>query len=200
MPKQELFSYIAAFISIMLAIALTDMVQSTHRLLRDRARVRWDFLAPLLAAWVLLWVVSEFFSLLYDARYPRLTFYGLLGLLAVPGLSALLAFAVLPDEVPQAGLDLRKFYEDNLSYLVVLLVAVQVADVGRVRVYAMHYNGFQRIEPWYPLIAMWGVYFALLALMFFNRRRWVQGAALIGLFVLGHFGFGSGVVEVLPDA
>ena len=199
MQKSDLFAYIAAFISIMLAIALTDMVQSVHRLLRDRARVRWDVLTPLLAVWVFMWVVSEFFSLLFDARYDRLTFYGLVGLLAVPTLSALLAFAVLPDKVPAEGLDLREFYYRNLSYFVVLLATAQLGDVGRVLVYAAHYNGFVRIEPWYPLLIMWGAYFACLALMYLVRSRWAQIAALIGLLALAHFGFGSGLIEAKPD-
>ena len=195
MPKLELFSYIAAFISIMLAIALTDMVASTHRLLRDRARVKWDALTPLLAAWVFMWVVSEFFSLVYDAGYDRLTFYGLVGLLAVPTLSSLLAFAILPDDVPPEGVDLTKFYYENLSYFVALLAAVQAGDIGRVVAYALRYNGFAKLDAWYPLIIIWSAYFLCLALMYFVRIRWAQLAALIGLLVLAHLGFGGGFIE-----
>ncbi len=199
MQKADLFAYIAAFISIMLAIALSDMVQSVHRLLRDRARVRWDVLTPLLAVWVFMWVTSEFFSMVFDAGYNRLTFYGMMGLLVVPTITSLLAFAVLPDEVPEQGLDLEKFYFANLSYFVVLLTAIQLADIGRVVAFAWHYDGFARIEAWYSIFAMWIAYFLFLGLMYFVRERWAQLVALIVLLLLGHFGFGWGFVEAKPD-
>jgi uncharacterized membrane protein YfcA len=198
MPKAELFAYLAAFVTIMLAIALTDMVQSAHRLLRDRSRVRWDLLTPLLALWVFLWVLSEFFSLWLDARFEKLTFYGLLGLIAVPTLTSLTAFAVLPDDVPSEGLDLKRFYYDNLSYFVLLLALINVADVGRILSFAIRFDGFKAIGPWVPYLTWWGLTFACLVLMYFVRKRWAQFISLIGLLVVAHLGFGRASIEALP--
>ena len=199
MQKWDLFAYVTAFITIMLAIALTDMVQSTHRLSRDRARVRWDPLILLLALWVFLWVVSEFFAVWLDARYEKITFYGLLGLLAVPTLTSLMAFAVLPDHVPDEGLDLQKFYFDNLDYFVFLLALLQLTDMGRVVYYAIQYDGFSDFQPWIFYLGMWATFLSCLALMYFVRARWAQYAALIVFLIQAHIGFGHAVIEAVPN-
>ena len=199
MTKADLFAYLAGFVTIMLAIALTDMVQSTHRLLRDRTRVKWDVLTPLLALWVFLWVLSEFFSLWVDARFDRLTYFGLVGLVAVPTLTSLAAFAALPDEVPAEGLDLQRFYFDNLGLLILLLALITIGDVIRIIIYAIRFDGFVALEPWLPFLAMWSVAFACLGLMYIVRARWAQLTGLIGLLAEALIGFASGYIEALPN-
>lgn len=200
MTKADLFSYLAGFVTIMLAIALSDMVQSTHRLLRDRARVKWDVLTPLMAIWVFLWVLSEFFSLWVDARFDRLTYFGLLGLVTVPTITSLAAFAVLPDEVPTAGLDLQSFYFDNLRLLVILLALINIGDVSRVIIYAARFDGFVQFEPWIPFLAMWSVAFASLALMYWVRVRWAQLAGLMMLLADALAGFANGYISALSNS
>lgn len=197
MHKDDLFAYLAAFVTIMLAIALTDMVQSTHRLLRDRSRVKWDPLTPLLALWVLLWVVSEFFTLWVDARYEKLTFYRLLGLIAVPALTSLAAFSVLPDEVPDDGLDLRKFYYENLDLLIILLVLIVLGDVARVVIFAVRFDGFTALGPWLPFLAIWAATFACLGLMYAVRTRRAQLAGLVGLLAIAQVGFAGASIEAV---
>jgi hypothetical protein len=129
--KSDLFAYLAAFVSIILAIALTDMIQSMHRLLKARDRVRWDPLILLLALTVFILVLGQFFGLWGDARFKTLTFNGLLALIAVPTVYTFAAFAVLPDEVPANGLDLRQYYFDNRRYLAVLLALGTAGDLIR---------------------------------------------------------------------
>jgi hypothetical protein len=34
LDRSNLFSYLSAFVTIVLAVAITDMIQSTHRLIR----------------------------------------------------------------------------------------------------------------------------------------------------------------------
>lgn len=181
MQKWDLFAYLSAFVTIVLAIALTDMIQSTHRLLRARHRVEWAVLTPLLAAWVFLWVMSEFFSLWLDARYERINYFGLLSLIAVPTVVALMAYAVLPDEVPEEGLKLETFYFENRLYLVALLALFNVADIARIIVYAFRYEGMDEFAPWISYLVIWSAFFACLALMYFVRSRWAQ---LTGIFIL----------------
>lgn len=181
MQKWDLFAYLSAFVMIVLAIALTDMIQSTHRLLRARARVKWDILTPLLASWVFLWVLSEFFSLWLDARYERINYFALLSLMAVPTVAALTAYAVLPDEVPHQGLDLEQFYFENRRYLVGLLLLFNLSDIGRIVVFAFRYDGMDEFMPWIPYLTIWTVFFACLALLYFVCARWAQ---LTGIFIL----------------
>jgi hypothetical protein len=181
MQKWDLFAYLSAFVTIVLAIALSDMIQSTHRLLRARRRVQWDLLTPLLASWVFLWVISEFFSLWLDARYERINYLALLSLMAVPTVVALMAYAVLPDEVPEQGLKLKTFYFENRRYLVGLLFVFNLADICRIIVYAFRYEGMDEFAPWIPSLVIWTLFFACLALLYFVRARWAQ---LIGIIVL----------------
>jgi hypothetical protein len=61
--KVDMFAYLSAFVTIVLALAVSDMVQSTHRLLRARAKIVWDVRPIIAAAVVFLSVLSEFFSL-----------------------------------------------------------------------------------------------------------------------------------------
>jgi hypothetical protein len=176
------------------------MVQSTHRLLRDRARVTWDVLTPLLAIWVFLWILSEFFGLWLDARFDKLTFFGLLGLVAVPTLTSLAAFAVLPDGVPTEGLDLKRFYYDNLGLMLALLALIHLGDIARIVVYAIRFNGFTTLGPWLPFIGMWAGAFACLGLMLWIRARWAQLCGLIGLLTVALIGFAGAYIEALPDS
>jgi hypothetical protein len=46
--------YVAAFASIILALAVTDLATSMHRLLRARKRVRWHWLPLAVALLILL--------------------------------------------------------------------------------------------------------------------------------------------------
>lgn len=108
---------LTSFVAIVLALALSDMVRSTHHLLRGRAKVVWD-IRPLLAAVVLfLSVLSEFFSIRGIGGAGSFSFFDLIGLMATPTLLSLAALAVLPDDVPEDGLDLGKFYLANRLYL-----------------------------------------------------------------------------------
>ena len=123
-----------------------------------------------------------------------------MGLIAVPTLTSLAAFAALPDDVPSDGLDLEQFYFDNLTYFVILLALIHLGDVARIVAYAVRFNGFALISPWLPYFMSWALTFACLALMYFVRRRWAQLVALIGLLALAHIGFGGGYIEAQPEA
>ena len=182
MQKSDLFAYVAAFVTIVLAIALTDMIQSTHRLLRARERIKWDVLTPLFALWVFLWVLLEFFSLWLDARYDRLDYFGLVGLMIVPTFTAFAAYAALPDEVPSEGLDLKRFYYDNQGYLFILLALINAGEILRMVVYAFRYDGFDEFGPWVPWIILWVGTFVVLGILYFVRARWVQLLGVILLF------------------
>jgi len=53
----DMFAYLAAFVSIILALAVSDLVQSLHRLLRARRRVKWS-LTALIAALTVFGLVN----------------------------------------------------------------------------------------------------------------------------------------------
>ena len=184
MTRADLFAYLAAFVSIVLAVALTDMIHSAHRLLRARQRVQWDPLAPLLAMTVFVLLLWNFFGLWGDAQFTRLTFNGLLAMMTVPTLYTFAAFAVLPDEVPAEGLDLREFYFDNRRYVVILLALAAFGDLVR----SIHFGAMRGMLGypmfWGMLAAVFGGTSIAFLLIYFARNWRIQLAAVLGLLIV----------------
>src|ERR1044072_1335167 len=124
----DLFAYLAAFVTVILALAVSDWLQSLHRLLRARKRVRWGIVAILAGGLVFLAILEEFFDLWRLAGVERFTYLDLLALLLPPTLLSIAAMTVFPDEVPSEGLDLAEHYMENRR-LVYLLLSLWVFSV-----------------------------------------------------------------------
>ncbi|MDB5429506.1 MAG: hypothetical protein JWP35_622 [Caulobacter sp.] len=203
MQTSDLFSYLSAFVTIVLALGLGDMIQSLHRLLDARRRVRWGVLPLVSAVLVFILVVSEFFSLTLTFGITRITYFGVVGLLAVPTLTALAAFSVLPDHVPDEGLDLGDFYQRNRRYLFAVLALATTADFARLlATYAARHGGRlpMTLDFWGfnagLTLALLGVY----ALVAFVADRRAQAAGLALLFTAYMFGVSGWSVEAAaPD-
>src|SRR5437660_3476710 len=131
MGQTELFSYLSAFVTIVLAIALGDMIQSTHRLIRARHRVKWDALPLLFAAIIAVAVISEFFSIWSGLAISQVSMPRLLWMLVVPTMFALLAYSVLPDEIPAGGLDLTAFYFSERRVWATIFAILSLFDMAR---------------------------------------------------------------------
>lgn len=181
MGRPELFSYLSAFVTIVLAVAISDMVQSTHRLIRNRKFVTWDARPLAFAAIVSLALVSEFFSLWSRMAVDHVTMGRLLWLLATPALFALLAYSALPDECPQEGLNLTEFFRTERGPWVILFGTISILDFARGAEETL-----MRGWPFGPFIGhsvlLYGPLFVALAIIYFaNRRLW----SWIGLTMLG---------------
>jgi hypothetical protein len=138
MANANLFQYLSAFVTIMLAIALTDLLMSFHRLIQARKRVRWAILPLFAALYVFLCVVSEFFSVWVTADVSQVSYFYLLLLIVVSGTIALSAFSALPDEVPAEGLSLWDYYLENRRYLFITLAIAFLGDLLRTVVHDSH--------------------------------------------------------------
>jgi hypothetical protein len=110
--------YVLALISIISGLAICDILASLNRLLRLRKKVRWDWLPLGAAALATFGVVNSWFvswRLTKQAGYnPQLWSFCIV--LIEETLLFLMASAVLPDEVPQEGIDLRAYYEEMAPY------------------------------------------------------------------------------------
>lgn len=131
MSQTDLFQYLSAFVTIVLAIALADMINSTHILIRGRKRVVWDARPLVMAAIVALHVVSEFFSIWFRLDLAQVSMGRLLWLLLTPTIFALLAYSALPDDVPQEGLSLSDFWKEERRLWVVLWMIALMLDFAR---------------------------------------------------------------------
>lgn len=111
------FEFLTAFVAILIGLAIADLATSLHRLLRARDRVKWDWATPAAAAMVAIQVMAQFWVFWFSRSDRIYTFASTFALTAVLALVFLIASAVLPDEVPAQGIDLKAFYETNRRYL-----------------------------------------------------------------------------------
>lgn len=118
------------FASIIVGVAVTDLLTSFHRLLRSRGHVRWDFIPLWVALSVLLTLVQVWWGLAGDEQVS-LTIRAFLPTLAVLIILFLLAAAVLPDEATPEGVDLRAFYNEHQRTIWVLYAAALAVLIAR---------------------------------------------------------------------
>jgi len=102
--------------SIIVGLALVDILISFNRLIRAGGRVRWHWAAPATALLVFLTIVQIWWSI-YRPEEAPMTIGQFLPLVVELVLLFLLAAAALPDEVPPGGLDLKLYYQSNRPYL-----------------------------------------------------------------------------------
>lgn len=171
--------YIATFASILVGLAVADLVTSFNRLMRARARVAWDWLPVAVALLVLLSSVQFWWS-----RFPLWTaaqtfsFAAFLPDLLLLLLIFFLAAASLPDEMPAEGrFDLGAYYRDNARYFWGLFAAfVATAMIVRASRAAAAGAGAGEIllGNWVNLLSV-----ALMILLAFTARRWLHAAVVL---------------------
>lgn len=168
------------FASIIVGLAVADQLNSLHRLLKRRQQVRWDWLTLWVATLVLLTLVQVWWGL--AAEQPGSVSIGaFLPILVTLIILFLLAAASLPDETPEAGLDLKAFYRDQHRYLWTLyslalgwLTIVNLAEEvrnGQSIVSALNYKSGDLIV------------LALMISLIFLRQRWWHALALLFLSI-----------------
>lgn len=184
-----LFGYLAAFITIVLGLALADLLTSFHRLLRARHRVVWRPLPILLALFVMLSLLTGFFGIWEMTRLEVMTYYGLAWQMVLYFPFFLAACAVLPDEVPAEGLDLDTFYFAERRYVLALLASVAVLDMTNVWITAWAEIAADPASVFDLYLLFNLIVLGLFALMAWSERKWVHWAALAVLFAIAHLGF-----------
>ena len=110
------FEYGAIFIGIIVGLALANVLASVHKLMEAGRRVRWDWLAPAMAADATLLTLGAFWhQWLLMQTSPHVATYFIAALIRAISffLLYLACAATLPDEVPESGVDLRAYYVDN---------------------------------------------------------------------------------------
>jgi hypothetical protein len=107
---------------------VAELGSGFHKLMRARRRVRWDWMS-LALAFVMLLEIVQFWWLSHDwyLHTPELRLVEFLPSLLLFLLIYLMAAAVLPDEVPEQGLDLRQFYVETSTYFWSLVLVMTVA-------------------------------------------------------------------------
>jgi hypothetical protein len=186
MKNQSLFDYMAAFVTIVLAIALSDMLMSMHRLLVARDRVRWSAIPLGAALFIFLGLISEFFSIRIFANVATVPFAYLVLLVCVSGLISMAAFAVLPDDVPPEGLSLWASYLKRRAQVYILLALGLAGDSARFIADAALSNKFR--SAWAPANAqLYGieiVEIGIFIVLAWRKERWVHGVGVTLVLLL----------------
>jgi uncharacterized membrane protein (DUF485 family) len=192
-----LFEYLAAFITIVLGLALADLLISLHRLLRERNRVIWRPLPLLLALFVFLALLTGFFDQWEMTGWRRIGYFGLVWqiVLAVPVFLA--ACAVLPDKVPSGRFDLDHFYFGERRYIFSLLavanILMAIDDI---------FNNWDALwrDPTktVPYFLVNFIFLALIGAMAWSDRKWVHWLSMALLFILAGVGFAAWEISGAP--
>jgi hypothetical protein len=174
-------------------LAIADLATSLHRLLRHRKMVRWDWVAPLAA----LLALMELFNLWWRWRgFAGATVGAVAPYFVALILLYLTASVTLPDEVPERGLDLGIYFDENrsyfwfvyTSYLAVILTLITIRRLGQglsvFQLWSINYFDYASIVVGYGLI--------------FVRKRWVSGVALLA--ILGWLVWGLNLWNRAPDS
>ena len=164
--------YLLALVSILVGLALADLLQGFHRLIRIRRRVRWDWLALAWAALMFFLIVQTwwaFYSIVQAPAWDNL--FAFLAPLSMFVVLYLLCAAALPDAEPRDEVDLEEFYFAQRGWFFGL-GAVFVLLAGLQQVVR---EGFS----WSSVEAMRLAPLTLMLLLALNRRRAVHVAATL---------------------
>ena len=126
-PEATAFEYAMGLFSVLIGLAVADIANSFHRLMRARQTIRWDPLAVAAALYTLCMAVYMWFDI-WGVRHFDATrhFFFYLGLVAQLFVLFLIAAASLPDKAGDGLLDLREYYAGNRRYFWSLLLLFQI--------------------------------------------------------------------------
>ncbi len=116
MPAEtRAFEFALGMFAVLIGLAVADIAASFHRLLRNKAHVRWDPLTLLAASYALCMAVYMWFDI-WGVRHFGITrhFLFYLGLVAELFMLYLIAAASLPDET-SGPVDLREYYARKIA-------------------------------------------------------------------------------------
>jgi hypothetical protein len=192
-----LFGYLSAFITVVVALAMTELLMGVHRLIRARKRVRWHVLPLAATLLIFLTLLTQFFELWRFTTASDASFYGLAVSLSEPLLVFMAAAAILPDEVPDDGIDLEAFYFSERAYI---WTAVLLSGFANLAI-----NALDRPER-FTFATDDGVRYLLgsaflLALnlpLIRSRNPWVHAACIAAMLVTAHIGFSHWSIDGLP--
>ncbi len=180
----SIVEFVLGFAAIIIGLGVADLLVSLHRLLRAAERVKWDWLA-LSFATLMLYVSVCFwwFSYRLFGTAVLVTVADFLPTVAFLCLSFLMMAAALPDDVPEAGVDLRAFYMSSRAHIWTLVSASLVLSI----VISLVGEALDGLLG--ALGSRWPVFIstALALACIRSPRIWVHAAAIVWIFTVTSF-------------
>jgi len=178
------FEYAAIFNGIFVALALENIASSFHKLLAAGGRVRWHWMAPTNAVGAAIATIGTFWLWWRGRDIPAVdptVFTALVNALTLFMLYLACA-ATLPDDIPEAGIDLKAFYFSTRRQFFGILMATTLLLVCTA-VWSMARHGFdpQYMQLNLPVFIGSLVATATFASLFLVRAVWWHALGIIAL-------------------
>ena len=177
----DAFSYLSVMISLILGLAITQVLQGFRGLMQARSRLDGYWPSVLWAFLVVVISVQAWWSMFGLRLHADWTFLEFSAVLAQATVLYLLAALVLPDAHGDTILDLHAHYEGQRRWFFSLLVILIVTSVGKSLVIDR-----QLPRPldlgFHGLFALLGISGALIA-----ERRYHAFLALAGAIAIGAY-------------
>ena len=194
-PEIRAFEFALGLFAVLIGLAIADIATSFHRLLRSPARVHWDPIALLAAAFAIVITVGMWFDLwgIRQATSVR-HFFLYLVLVALFFVLFLIAAASLPDETAD-GVDLRDFYRRNHRYFWSLVTLFEISYVAL----GIHFLGsvIDRIPraQIVLVVGQWVVLIAVPVVLALVRSRRIHYAGVTLLFAVVFWHYANAVIN-----
>lgn len=127
----DAFNYLSVLISLILGLAITQVLKGFRGLMQSRARLRNYWPAVLWAILIVVIAVQSWWSMYGLRHHEGWTFLAFASVLAQTIVLYLLAALVLPDFFGDAPVDLREHYDGHRTWFFALLVLLIVASIGK---------------------------------------------------------------------
>lgn len=126
------FGYLSVLLSIIIGLAITDVLQGYRQIILARSRVAIDPVPLAWSALVLLFAAQSWWASFGLSTHRDWTFVAFLIVLIQSGLLYMLAAVILP-EMQDGNTDLRKHFENHrrafFGFLIAMLAASVLKDV-----------------------------------------------------------------------
>jgi hypothetical protein len=127
----DAFSYLSVLLSIILGLAITQVLLGLRSLMHARSRVRMYLPTLIWAVLLLVVFVQSWWSEFYLSRYQGWTFLGFSVVVAHSICLYMLAALVLPDIQRDETLDLREHYFDIRRWFFVFVVLAAALGIAK---------------------------------------------------------------------
>jgi len=134
----DAFSYLSVLLSIILGLAITQILQGFRDLMQARSRLRLYWPSLLWAITLLVICVQEWWAMFDWRDYKPWTFGGFSMMLAQTVATYLAAALVLPDVRGDEPIDLRAYFYANHRWLFATIALVVVVSMAKEVVLSGH--------------------------------------------------------------
>lgn len=125
----DAFSYLSVLLSIILGLAITQILQGYRALILTDEKVSIDWLPLVWSVLILLFVTQSWWASFGMRTHENWTFLSFSGILLQMALLYMMAAVVLPDAPQGATIDLSQHFERHRAAMFGFLLAVLIASV-----------------------------------------------------------------------